>query len=86
MQYILSQEEMDHFNDCKRRIGVVDKLIGADLKGLMTLCRKVADHAPVEGGWYDGKTWGCLHSSGKEWYCDECPAKEQCPSVKRWSK
>lgn len=86
MQYILSEDEYKELVEYKRRCLIVDKLIGKDLHGLQTLCEMVANHVPVEDGWYKGKSWGCIHTVGDEWYCDDCPAKKMCPSGKNWSK
>lgn len=89
MQYILSDEE---FKALSARANAGDALVKRmpSVKELQKLCSLVADHVPVEKGWYKGKAWGCIlttKKSGYEWYCDDCPAQNACPYPnKNWSQ
>lgn len=80
MQYILSEEEYEKLiNEAKEQ-----KIIAK--KKLQDLCTKVADHMPVYFWDRDEPApWMCIHSI-EDWYCDECPVQEVCPSTKQYSK
>jgi hypothetical protein len=84
MMYILTQDEYDALrNDVK-----VQSL--TQIKKMQKLCTQIADTMPVRWTWGDGKInprpWGCiitLEKEGEEWYCDECPVQEICPSNRK---
>ena len=82
MQYILSQEEIDA--QCEKA-RVLERLPSVD--ELQKFCTLVADNMLVTDGWKKGQVWGCILSSKREWYCDDCPAEKVCPyQNKNWSK
>lgn len=87
MQYILTQEELDALHKTAREGEKLKKLY-PNKEVLQAFCSMVADHMPVQDGWYKGKVWGCiLTTREKGWYCDSCPAKKLCPhDYKHWSK
>lgn len=87
MKYILSQKEFDSFLEKKENIDANTRVI------LQDLCTKVADHMPVPRSWVSKpapQPWGCKiteEASGSEWFCDDCPVQNVCPSDdKEWSK
>lgn len=82
MKYLLDQEELDALN--KR----ANAAKGYPTKEkLQEFCTMVANSLPVQGGWMDGKVWGCILTEEDEWYCDSCPAQDICPNdYKSWSK
>lgn len=93
MQYILSQEEYDELK-AKR-----SHEIQLSKKKLQDLCTKIADTMPVQWNWGSKKNdpeyfkpWGCVFTVEKEhrfdeWYCDQCPVQDICPSTyKPYSK
>ena len=84
MQYILTQEEYDALRNNVR----VKSL--AQTEKMQQLCTKIADTMPIRWTWGPGKEtptpWGCiitLEKEGQEWYCDECPVREICPSNRK---
>lgn len=81
MQYILSQEEYDEL------VAKSKKLTDKAAEDLQKACTFIADNVPVKyWGNDEARIWGCIHTKDHEWYCDECPAEEMCPSRKSWSK
>ena len=81
MQFILTEEEF------KALVEKAEKAQSLDKDILQDLCTKVADHMPVKyWGRETAEPWKCIHSVEEEWYCDECPVTDVCPSIKRWSK
>lgn len=87
MQYLLTESEYRDFilRAEKQRIAVTQEL--------QAFCTRVADELPIDGWHTHGKgkqPWGCIitHAQRRqEWYCDDCPAQEQCPyTAKEWSK
>lgn len=88
MQYILSEEEYRKLTN--NRINALEarrQLTSLENK-LQTLCTKVANEMPIMF-WDNTKPqpWGCILSKDCEWYCDECPVKDICPSdAKTFSK
>lgn len=83
MQYILSEEEYKALKaEQKRKYNITTKR-------LQELCTKIANEMPIEWGWNgpDPKPWGCVLTEESEWYCDDCPVRDICPSnSKEWSK
>lgn len=84
MQYILTQEEFDAWNQKSKQITLTAK------KNMQELCTKIANTMPITWSWGVGKNTptpcGCIHSE-EDWYCDECPVREICPEPnKAWSK
>lgn len=59
-------------------------------KQLQALCTKICNEMPITRDWApndDPRPWGCVLDYDEEWYCDECPVQQICPSKeKRWSK
>jgi hypothetical protein len=54
---------------------------------LQEFCTMIANTVPVAKGWYKGKVWECILTLDREWYCDDCPARNVCPHPnKHWSK
>lgn len=87
MQYILSQEEYDDLKNAAQGRERSIKL--AATKKMQALCTKIADTMPVKF-WNnkEAKPWGCFLTVEKanpdgEWYCDECPVQEICPSTRK---
>lgn len=82
MMYILTQEEFDALRQEQKQS------LQLSTKKLQELCTKIADTMPIKWGWGgdDPKPWGCIRTETHEWYCDQCPVKEICPSDKEWSK
>lgn len=87
MQYLLSQEEYDELT-CK-----TGDLVKVNQKELQKLCVLVANHVPVDRDWCkeDKSPWGCIYYIDKnhnnyQGYCDECPSKNLCKSLKVYSK
>lgn len=82
MQYIWSQEEMD-----ANRQMLADVRRLPSPKKLQEFCSMVADTMVLTEGWRAGHVWGCILTTKREWYCDQCPAKDVCPNLgKQWSK
>lgn len=54
---------------------------GTERAKLQKVCTTVADSMPVVTWMNGGKPtpWGCILSTKREWYCDECPVREICP-------
>jgi hypothetical protein len=82
MKYILSQKEYDAL-----RAEQTEK-IKLSRDKLQKLCTKIANEMPVVWGWNgdDPKPWGCIitaEDKGDEWYCDQCPVQEICPSPRK---
>ena len=76
MQYILSQEEMDKVTNASAKLKKLP-----DLGKLQEFCTFVSNNLILAEG------WGCMLTIEREWYCDECPAKDVCPyDNKHWSK
>ena len=75
MQYILNEEEYKTLNN-KRSYE-----ISLSKKKLQDLCTNIANHMPVQEGWYKGKPWKCILNDDMEyeWYCDDCPVQQICP-------
>lgn len=85
MQYILSQQELDALKD------VQAAKISTSKSTLQEFCTLAALHIPVYRKWDKSLTpWGCILVSKGESnprYCDECPAKQFCPStIKEFSQ
>ena len=81
MQYVLTEEEYKALVDAKKK-ALQD--VGSTLQNL---CTMVADNLPITVYWSKEKEpWKCIHSMETEWYCDNCPVLEMCPSNKNWSK
>lgn len=82
MQYLLTQEEMDAQRkaaDTLRRLPTVEKL--------QEVCALIADTMVLTTGWAKGRVWGCILTTAREHYCDDCPVKDICPNQdKHWSK
>lgn len=82
MQYLLSEEEYDALLKLRKEQKQLPSI-----ENLQKFCTFVADHMPVQSGWYKGKPWGCIITRKEEWYCDDCPAEKICPyNGKEWSK
>jgi len=80
MQYILSEEEYQDLLDKAKEQKILAK------KKLQDLCTKVANHMPVlYWGRKEPEPWGCMRSID-DWYCDDCPVQDVCPSLKQYSK
>ena len=84
MQILLTESEYAELRDTAKQEREKNK------DTLQELCTQVCDHMPIDWGWggHDGpKPWGCILSKQGEWYCDQCPVKDVCPSNrKHWSK
>lgn len=87
MQFILNEEEY------KDLTSSANKKIPISKEDLQKLCTDLAIHKPVKfWGREEMGIWGCILIDSSESdksapYCDECPAKEFCPStMKDWSK
>ena len=88
MQYILTEAEY------KALAEKSDALKEATRKTVQDLCTKVANHMPIRWTWGEGakkaRPWGCIitaRASHREWYCDQCPVRIQCPfESKEYSK
>lgn len=81
MQYLLSEEEYNKLvNRGKEREEELRET-------LQKLCTMVCDHMPVRREWEDeeepDRPWGCTLSQEGEWYCDECPVQDECPSNRK---
>lgn len=82
MQYILSEEEWDKHIE---KVRVLELL--PSVEELQKFCTFVSDNVVLTEGWRAGHVWGCILSSDREWYCDDCPATKVCPYPnKHWSK
>lgn len=89
MQYILTQEEYANLR-CAQSAS-----LHASMAELQELCTAAANHVPVPtpdwaGGDNTPEPWGCRNdpnSNNYDGYCDNCPAKNICPSMdKEFSK
>lgn len=82
MQYILSQEEMD---EQLGKLAALERL--PSVAELQKFCTFVAENLILTSGWRKGHVWGCILTTDREWYCDECTARKICPHPnKHWSK
>lgn len=82
MQYVLSQQEMDQQHE---KVSALERL--PSVEELQKFCTFVSDNLKLTEGWKAGQVWGCILSSEREWYCDDCPAEKVCPyQNKQWSK
>jgi len=97
LQYLLTEEELTALKEDAQKGRDITKALEGNgnpwKENLQMLCTLVADHAPTWQGWNpkegDPKQpWGCIRSPHRgEWYCDECPVKDICPSQwKNWSQ
>ena len=83
MQYVLTEEEykaLHASNDAERKQWAIS---------MQRLCTMVADHMPAGVEWIGKeKPWGCILTQDHgEWYCDDCPVKNDCPyENKQWSE
>ena len=82
MQYVLTEEEYKELVDAKK------KALKDVENTLQKLCTIAADNLPVKVYWSkEMEPWKCIHSVKEhEWYCDNCPVQDVCPSNKHWSK
>lgn len=81
MQYLLTKEE---YEDLINKANVKNL---QNKEQLQELCTNLANHMPVL--FWDNKepkVWGCIRTSEHEWYCDNCPAQDLCPTSKNYSK
>ncbi len=82
MQYLLTQQEMDQQGEYMRRANQLPSI-----EDLQKFCTFVSDNLILKEGWKAGQIWGCILSTEREWYCDDCPAAKACPYPdKHWSK
>jgi len=85
MQFILSEEEYEALLEK----GSQKDFIRLNNKALQELCTQIADTMPIKWSWGEDKPkpWGCIHSAKDyEWYCDDCPVQNICPSNKQYSQ
>lgn len=85
MMYVLTEEEYQGLR------GKRSTAMRLQQQELQTLCSKIADEMPVKWGWGNKpdipKPWGCILTTQREWYCDQCPVQTICPNPsKDWSK
>jgi len=83
MLYILNEEEYQKLVSDK-----VERALIAQGK-LQKLCTRICNEMPIKWGGYvghpddDPKPWVCIHSLADEWYCDQCPMIEICPTQQK---
>ena len=82
MQFILTPEEFTTLNAKAQKAD-----LAPDQRKLQELCTLAANAIVIKEGWRAGHVWGCILTVEHEWYCDDCPAREVCPTPhKHWSK
>lgn len=82
MQYILTEDE---YRDLMQKASLKNNMPSPEK--LRAACTRIADTMVLRDGWKKGEVWGCILSSRREWYCDDCPVKDICPyECKKWSK
>ena len=84
MQYILTQQEYDSLKENQTL------KVNLNKDKLQKLCTNIANTMPIIfWNHKEAQPWNCklTDEHGDEWYCDECPVQDICPSDdKDWSK
>ena len=85
MQYIIDEKEKAAWDEAVKKAKQLP-----NTEALQEFCTMVANNLPVVGWWNEGKQpspWGCVLTTERDWYCDDCPSKNICPNEwKEWSK
>jgi len=81
MMYILTEEELQALKAQQKSIRL------ENTKKLQALCTKIADEMPIKWSWGGPdkivQPWGCIKTKGSDWYCDQCPVHDICPSTSK---
>lgn len=86
MQYILSEEEYNALKAAALSGPVKGTTVQMSRNKLQKLCTDIANGMPIK--WIDSnnetfRPWGCILTKTDEWYCDQCPVVDICPSTKQ---